>query len=384
MNKVKMAAILLIVIAFVTTIAVLPGCGEAVIIEETTAAETTAAETTAAETTAAETTAENLKDLYTYENLREMALAGQYEGEPAKDHILAFNNVLASFPFCQSVEQNIKDQWALAGGTAENLILLDMNADILKSIENFEFAASKNAEVYAQMHYDLRVVSQLAIRAESIGMYIIAVDQPVPGFPFMGVDNYGASRLTGEWAADQIEAIYGGWDNIDRVFAAYQPEGGPVMELRTFGAIDALIGRFGETADPKVEGSKTVLVDTISTTEQTQKDFADVLSAYPDDEVVVCFNVNDQGAAGMQAAAEIAGRWDSDNFLMLAQGLDDLGKQLIKNDVVDGDCAYFPELYGTYIVPAALAYMWGNPVPGFMYVDNAIVTKDNIGEYYPE
>ena len=379
MKKVKLSVFLAVSVILIIVLSVLPACKEGA--ESEVVVETVIETVTETVVETVEVTKENP---YTYENLKAMALAGEYEGTPAAGHILGFNNVLASFPFCQSLEQSIQEQWALAGGSSDDLLLLDMNIDILKSIENFEIALTKGAEVYAQMHYDLKVVSQLAKRAEEAGMFIIAVDQPVPGFPFMGVDNYGASSLTGQWAADQIESVYGGWDNIDRVFCAYQPEGGPVMEMRTFGAIDALIDRFGDTADPYAENSKLVLVDTLSTTELTQKDFADVLSAYPDDEVIVCFNVNDQGAAGMHAAAEIAGRWDPDNFLMLAQGCDSLGIELIRDSIIDGDCAYFPELYGTYIVPAALAHMYGNPVPSHMYVDNEMISLDNIDEWYPE
>jgi ribose transport system substrate-binding protein len=109
---------------------------------------------------------------------------------------------------------------------------------------------------------------------------------------------------------------------------------------------------------------------------------ADILAAYPEDENILVFCLNDQTAAGIQAAADIAGRWDADKWMVMSQGLDDLGMELIRDNIVDGDSAYFPEKYGEYLVPAAIAHMYGNPVPPYMFVDNVIITLDNIDEYY--
>ncbi|MES0341401.1 MAG: hypothetical protein ABUK08_03705, partial [Candidatus Humimicrobiaceae bacterium] len=63
-------------------------------------------------------------------------------------------------------------------------------------------------------------------------------------------------------------------------------------------------------------------------------------------------------------------------------GLDDLGKKLIKEGIIDGNSAYFPEKYGEYLIPGALAYMYGVQVPAYIFIENIIITPDNINEYY--
>ena len=68
----------------------------------------------------------------------------------------------------------------------------------------------------------------------------------------------------------------------------------------------------------------------------------------------------------------------------MATGVDELGIQLIRDGIVDGDVAYFPETYGQYLIPGALAQIYGNAVPSHMYIENAVITMDNIDEYYPE
>jgi hypothetical protein len=61
-----------------------------------------------------------------------------------------------------------------------------------------------------------------------------------------------------------------------------------------------------------------------------------------------------------------------------------LSIQLLRKEIVDGDLAYFPERYGWYLVPAALALMYGNPIPSHIYIENVIVTPANVGQFYPE
>ncbi|HEB32960.1 MAG TPA: hypothetical protein ENI15_19115 [Spirochaetes bacterium] len=80
----------------------------------------------------------------------------------------------------------------------------------------------------------------------------------------------------------------------------------------------------------------------------------------------------------------MAKRWEPDNILMVSQGVDGLGIQLLRNGIIDGDLAYFPERYGRNLVSAALALMYGNPIPSHIYIDNEIITPDNLNKYYPE
>ena len=371
MKKTKIVLIAILALIMVATFVVLPGC-------QTTAAETTAAETAAETAAAAGGT--------TYEDFREMAKAGAYIGEPAKGRTLAFANIIASFPFCQSVEKNIIDQWALAGGASADLTVLDNAADPALAIQNKDIIFNKNPEVFLQFQLDAKVNDQIAMEAKEKGIFIIAIDVPVGDFPFMGVNNYGTAELTGKWAVEQIDKVFGGWDNVDLVIYPYNPTAGETVQLRIVGSMDVFKEEFGEEADGEKEGSKAILVDAGSTTDEAKAAFTDILAAYPQAENIVVFCLNDQTASGFNAAAEIAGRWDPDKFLVMSQGLDDLGIELVRKGIIDGNSAYFPEKYGEYLIPGALAYMYGGAeaVPKEMFIENVIITPENIDEYYPE
>jgi ribose transport system substrate-binding protein len=311
---------------------------------------------------------------YALDKLLAMARAGRYEGAPASGHKLAFANFLTSFPFCKSVEDSIIEQWKLAGGRAEDLTVLDNAADTSVALQNADIILNKKPEVFIQFQIDARLNAMVARKYKEVGIPILAVDVPVPGNTFMGVDNWGVAVQTGDWIVDQINAVYGGWNNVDVIFIGINPQVGETVALRWEGITHVLIENYGQSADPSVKGSKVVYVDAGSTTEASQPAFQNILSAYPDARNIIIACANDQTLAGSHAALEIANRWEPDNILMVSQGVDGLGIQLLRNGIVDGDLAYFPERYGWYLVPAALALMYGNPIPSHIYIENEIIT----------
>ena len=386
MSKVKLVSLLGLVVAIIASMVILPACAEEAAPEVVTETVTETVVETVTETVEVEK-----ESPYTYEKLREMANAGAYEGEPAKGHTLAFANFSTSFPFCKSVEDSIIEQWQLAGGSMDDLTVLDNAYDITLAVQNVDIVFNKKPEVFLQFFFDAKFNAMTARRAEDLGIFCIAIDIPLPGFPFMGVDNYGTAVLTGNWAVEQIEKEYGSIENIDLIMYHYAPQIGETVALRFLGTMDVFIEKWGDIADPgdpetgeKPEASRAIWAPVGSTTDETQAAITSILAAYPEAENIVVVLGNDQTSAGAQAGAEIAGRWDPDKWFITSQGVDELGMQLIREGVVDGDSAYFPENYGEYCVPGALAHMYGNPVPSHLFVENVIVTIDNIDEYYPE
>jgi ABC-type sugar transport system substrate-binding protein len=65
-------------------------------------------------------------------------------------------------------------------------------------------------------------------------------------------------------------------------------------------------------------------------------------------------------------------------------GVDQLGQSLIRDGLSDAGVAFFPEYYGEYIVPAVAAMLTRNPVPPGIFVQNEVITKTNIDNWYPK
>ena len=49
-----------------------------------------------------------------------------------------------------------------------------------------------------------------------------------------------------------------------------------------------------------------------------------------------------------------------------------------------GTTASFPEKYGDKIVPVMLKLLKGETVPPAVYTDHVFLTRDNVGQYYPQ
>lgn len=387
MGKARLILFLGIVVILIATFSILPGCKTT---QETTAtsAETTMAQettTAAGETTAAETT--TAAGGTTYEDFRTMAEARKYENEPAKGHTLAFANLLKAYPFCLQVEDGIKEEWKLAGGADADLTVLDNAADTSISVQNSDIIFNKNPDVFVEFQADAKTNTMIGRKATMLGVFLIGVDVPIPGFPFMGTDNYNAGFIMGQWAVEQIDKVFGGWENVDLVLYYWQPAVGDIVAQRTLASIDPMKEKFGNEADPNFEGEKkAIIVDSGNGTEDDiKKSTTAILAKYPKAQNIVVFSMHDDGSSAIEAAAEMTGRWDPDKWLLCSQGVTgENAYKMIRDGIIDGSCAYFPERYARYIIPGALAHMYGNPVPPNMFVDNVIITKDNIDQYYPQ
>ena len=388
MKKVKLISTTGLVMMLIIAMIILPSCK---IPETETVTETVIETITETVTETVEVTAENP---YTFEALMEMAREAEfngtpYPGAPAAGHTLAFHNILQGIATFDATEANIIKHWELAGGSADDFTLLVNNADITKASQNADIIYSKKPEVWVQYFGDEKANTQWARRSKEEGIFMIAVNIAVSGFPFVGIDFYKNGVLTGEWALDYINNEWGGWDEVDLIGASYAPFVGDIVAYKTLLPVDYLWEEFGDEAAydknvAQVEGSKVVLVEGSGVQDTHTQHWNNLLAANPDAKKIVAFNITEGEAAGVQAAAEMLGRWNPDDFLNFGNGVDALGQELLRKGYTDASVANFPELYGMYIIPVALAYMYGNSFPAATYVDHVMIDLDNIDEWYPE
>jgi len=346
---------------------------------ESVAAETTAA--VAAET-AAETTAAVEAGAYDYyELLRASAIKNEaYPDAPAAGQTLAFTNIMGGIPFCEAVWKNVQDQWVLAGGDPASLYYADNQYDATIGLKNADIMLAKNPDVLINFQFDSKVNSIISIKFGQAGIPIIAVDVPTPGAPFMGVNNFKVAYLAGEEAIKYVETM-GGIDKIDNIILMQMPAAGEVLMLRSEGFYQAFVDKYGaEVIDPK-----TVRADGgAGEAEQANKSMTDVLATIPDAQNCVLTSINAQTMSGILSAIQTAGRWDPEKWVVITQGADETANQQIVDGLVKASIAYFPERYGEYLVPASIALMKGEVVPPFMYVENVVISMDNMKDYYPE
>lgn len=399
MSKLKLGFMLVLVVVIVASFSILPGCKAAeeaapAVEEEVTeeaaklGAELAEKEATAKELQAkleeaeAELAAEEEAGAYDYYYmLKECAKKGEpYPDSPAAGRTIAYTDIMGGIPFCNSVWGSVKEQWELAGGAPDDLYYADNQYDATIGLQNSDILLAKGPEVLIWFQFDSKVNNIVANKFGAANIPIIAVDVPCPGAPFMGVNNFQAAYMAGEYAIELVEA-QGGIDTIDNIILMQFPAGGEVLMLRSEGFYVAFVDKYGaDVIDPitiRADGGA-------GEAEQANKAMTDVLASIPDAENVVVTSINEETMDGILASIKTAGRWDPDKWVVVTQGVDDVGLAQIREGTNDGGIAYFPERYGEYLVPASCAYLKGEAVPAFMYVENEVIKLDNIDEWYPE
>lgn len=368
MSKIKRSLIILIAISVILVFAILPGCAQPAAPAATPAAEDAPA-----------VAAEGAYDYY--ETLREYAKNNEaYPDSPAEGFSLAFTNIMGGIPFCEDVWQNVQDQWVLAGGDPSKLYYADNQYDATIGLQNSDIMLAKNPDVFINFQFDSKVNSIISNKFTAAGIPIIAVDVPTPGAPFMGVNNFQVAYMAGEKAIELVEA-QGGIDSIDAIILMQMPAGGEVVMLRSEGFYQAFVDEYGQ----EVADALTIRADGgAGEAEQANQAMTDILSANPNIENAVLTSINEQTMSGVIAAIQTAGRWDPDKWIVITQGCDETGQQQLRDGLTDASIAYFPERYGEYLIPASVALMHGHVVPPFMFVENEVISLDNIDEWYPK
>lgn len=315
-----------------------------------------------------------------YEHYREYAKVGKpYPGKPGKGKVLGIASIFGTQPFCIEVEQDVMKQAKFAGFDEGELIFLDNQYDAEIALKNAEIMLARTPDLFVEHQADIKVNNIIAAKFTEIGIPIIAVDVPVPGAPFVGVNNWQVATMGGKHMARLIQKRWGRWEAVDMVVLLQNSAGGEVTMLRSEGFATALVEEFGEEAEEKI-----VRVDGgVGDAEHAKSTMKEVLQAHPKAKKIGVTSLNEETMAGAIAAIQSAGRWISGDILVITLGVDDLGKLQIRKGLSDAGIAFFPETYGEYLIPAACAILEGAPVPSHMYVENAIITKENIDEFYP-
>ncbi len=380
MSKLKLISILGLALIFAVGIS-FTGCqAEA---EPEVVTETVVETVTETETETVVETVEEEKEAYEYyESLHEHAKNTDepYPDSPAEGHAIAYTDIMGGIPFCNNVYGSVQKEWELAGGADSDLYYADNQYDATVGLQNADILLAKEPEVLIWFQFDSKVNSIVSQKYSEAGIPIIAVDVPVPNAPFMGVNNFKVAYMAGEEAIARVEE-QGGIDTIDNIILMQMPAGGEVTMLRSEGFYQAFVDEYGaDVIDPitiRADGGA-------GEAEQANAAMSDVLTSIPDAENFVLTSINEQTMDGCISAIETAGRWDPDKWIVITQGVDAVGQAQIREGLTDAGIAYFPERYGEYLVPAASAYLNGEVPPAFMYVENEVITQENIDEYYPE
>jgi ribose transport system substrate-binding protein len=205
---------------------------------------------------------------------------------------------------------------------------------------------------------------------------VVAVDIPMVGAIYFGVDNYRAGHMAGLALGEWVAAHWHG--RPERLIVLEEPRPGPLPAARIQGQLDGVEEVLG-----RIPPDRIMRLNSGNTSQTSEAEMLAALRSLPDERrlAVICFN--DDAAIGALAAARRLGR--EAHVVIVGQGADRrVCRELRQPDSrIIGSTAFWPEKYGERLVAVALQILRGEPVPLAVYMDHVFITAKNLEQYYP-
>ena len=292
----------------------------------------------------------------------------------AKRYKVGFANLTEDIPFAVRVREGIEKA---AKANNVELVEADNKLDGATALANADNFITQGVQGVIEFQTDEKFGKNIMDKFNAKKIPVIAIDIPMPGATFFGVDNPVAGNMAGKGLGEWIKK---NWDSkVDNLIMLELPQSGPVPAARLKGERDGLEAVVGKIPENKVKH-----LDSKNTLEEARKQVSDTLTTLPGVNHIAIVCINDDTAQGAIVAAQAAGR--SKDIAVVAIDASDRGREEIMkpNSPQIGSTASFPEKYGEKIIPAMIKAIDGEKLPDKFYTTHAFITKDNMAKYYPE
>lgn len=257
------------------------------------------------------------------------------------------------------------------------LIVLDNCYSEEEALKNAEIFIRQGVDFVIEFQVNERIAPVIAHKFSQAAIPCLAIDIPQPGAVFFGVDNYRAGLMAGQ-ALGQFAKKY--WNSqVDKVLLLELPQAGPVPQSRMIGALNGIQEIIGSIPDDCI-----IHLDGRGTESDSYRVTEAFIKQIPQDARILIAAINDSAALGALNAIRDAGR-TRDNTALVGHNATREGRiELCRPDSpLLGSIAFFPEKYGEQIIPLVLKILAGEAVPPTAYTNNALITRENIAQFYP-
>ncbi|HVK02908.1 MAG TPA: sugar ABC transporter substrate-binding protein [Armatimonadaceae bacterium] len=302
------------------------------------------------------------------------AAGGASPAPGGKRYKIGFANLAEDIPFAVRVREGIEKA---AREANLDLVTADNKLDGATALANADNFITQGVDAVIEFQTDEKFGKAIMEKFDAKNIPVIAIDIPMPGATFFGVNNPVAGKMAGEGLGKWVKA---NWDGkVDALIMLELPQSGPIPAARMKGQRDGLESVIGKIPEEKVKH-----LDSKNTLEEARKLVTDALTTLPNAKRIAIVCINDDTAQGAIAAAEAAGR--QDQIAVVAIDASERGRESIRKagSRQIGSTASFPEKYGEKIIPALVKRLNGEKLPPEIYTDHAFLTKENVDKYYPD
>ena len=286
-------------------------------------------------------------------------------GEGEKRYRLGFANQHDNAPFQALVRQGLVQA---ATGAQIELLLADNREGGPTALANAEYFVQEQVDLIVEFNTDARYGNVIMERVRSANIPVIAIDIPLPGATFLGVNNYRAGMMAGRLAGAYVQQRWQG--KLDALLALGLPLSGPTPAARTQGQIEGL--REGLS----IPDEAIIHLDSQNTYAATHQTVAALLPALKTAQHIVILGINDEVVLGALAAFEEAGV--SQRVIAIGQGADQKALEELRRpgSRMIGAVTSFPEYYGLLIVDTVSHILQGKQVPPAVYTHHVLVLSE--------
>ena len=289
-------------------------------------------------------------------------------------YVLAFANLDRGISFCAKVEEGIVANAKAAG---IELVIADNNLDGATALTNAESFINRDVDYVIEFQTDANFGATIMQKMNDAGIKVTAIDIPMPGATFFGANNPKSGYMGGVYLGQAAVNKFG----ADKVKEGYfilgdLPQSGAVPAMRTGGQLAGFL----DTVEGFPE-DHVITIDTKNTLEESFTQANNVLGRIPDGVPIMTTAINDQATTGIIRAVQQAGR--EADLIAVGMGADELATMMAEPAFV-ASVGYFPERYGNFLVPMALAELAGIELPPTVLMTHVMVDKGNICNYYPD
>jgi ribose transport system substrate-binding protein len=289
-------------------------------------------------------------------------------GSPIDRVRIGFANLSEDHPFPFAVRQGLEH--AVAAHQHVDLLVADNAMSGPTALRNVDYFVQRRVDAVIEYQYHADYGAVIMSKFREAGIPVIAVDVPLPGATYFGVDNFVAGQIGGEAAAQAAIVRWGG--SVDRVVSLDLGAAGRTPAARMQGQLEAL-RRHITVGDEQV-----VHIDTGIGRSDTQIAVADLLHAFPDQARFVVLACTDEAALGAIDAIKQAG--SSELAVVVSQGADAgaRAEMLTPGSPLVGAVSYVPERYGRKLLELVLAILAHEAVPPAVFISHELVTASSI------
>lgn len=255
------------------------------------------------------------------------------------------------------------------------LIVVDNRRDPRSALKNAERLVREHVDLAIEFQIDEQSAQAVALKFQSAGIPLIAIDIPHPGAVYFGADNYTAGllggRCLGHFAKHQWK------DAPEEILLLEIARAGPILRTR----IDGMLAGIQETY-PASEKLRVVRLDARGEFRSALESVRKYLRCGAARHVLVGA-ANDPSALGALRAFQESGRGSC--CAVVGQNAEPEARAEMRqpDTRLIGSVAYFPERYGDAIVRVATDVLLGKNVPPAAFTTHQLVTPQNVNRLYP-